>query len=214
MYLKDLKPTTEVIIDVVRGEEMISLASKVQDILDNGVVVYVPSTYNGDLFTFEKGDILFLRAVVKPSILQWSCDEWEIKKQGGLSLLYLISHSKGKSCNRREAYRVSMGIRTKSKLNEDDVFDVDLIDMSTLGVGFETYKDLNVGDILMFALSDDNQVLSLAVKIVRKKPVQDGSRKYHYGAIIIDNVNGDKLEKFVWKQQLEEIRRLKKVRKK
>lgn len=207
MLLSDNKVSSEVIIDVERDDTRITLTSKVQDQIQHGVSVYAP-VVNGSLFSFHSKDQVFVRALINGKLLRWKCFSWKVRNKKGIWVLELLAKDKGASYNRREAFRVPLGVDVSFKGDEVGVVSVTLRDISAIGVGFDTTKELPLGEILAFNLTDDYGDIPVVIKVVRHEPPTENEKMHKYGAVIVNNDNSPRLTQFVSKKQIEYIRRI------
>lgn len=209
VLLQDLKVGSMVLLDVERGKDRFFLSSKIQDTIDDGVVVYAP-VEEGEMFSFKLGDELYVRTDQKHGLLRWRCNSFKVKPLNGLWLLSLTAKDKGVSYNRRDAFRVNVGINTKFRADTSELFDMVINDVSYTGVGFSTNKRMELGEVLGFSLSDDTGGIPLTVKVVRSDTSNvgengDDSMWYEYGAEILGMENS-RLSRYVTTRQREELR--------
>lgn len=203
MYLSDLKTGTTVIIDIERKGERFSLTTKVHDNIVDGVLLFAP-TSEGAVFSFKSKDVLYLRANTDGKLLRWKAESFKVIPLKGNWYLTFITSKKGQSYNRREAYRVSVGVNSKLKADTSELLDITILDISEVGVGFTSKKELPIDSIVAFSLSSDVGDIPMTVRIVRSA-YKEGETLYAYGARILSKDNS-RLVKYVTKRQQEELR--------
>jgi hypothetical protein len=203
MKITDIKIGTSVFIDIKRGEESFSLKTMVQDIISNGLVVYAPSK-DDTLFLFEPSDVVGLSLSEDAKLIRWDSSSYNSLYLEGVPYLTITSSKDGLSLNRREGFRVNINQKLKFSLDTSELFDMELLDVSLMGVGFRTTKEIAIGSTVFFTLQTEFGSVPLVVKVVRPLP-SNSKTLLAYGAAIIGDENA-KLSKFVTTKQQQQLR--------
>ena len=100
---------------------------------------------------------------------------------------------------------VSLGIITEDVSKEKEYIDVEITDVSKMGLGFKTDRQLLVGDCFDARIQIwTKEIIDAVLKVVRCSENEDKEGEYHYGCIFVGMTDTDALKIQIYQMFSEE----------
>lgn len=201
MNLSDLAPGSIVFIEVKKKDSDFTFPASIQKSDANGVSVVL--TVNDSDFELEDTDELYVRLSQKGISVRWYVESWKYVKVRDTLVILLSKLGQMENLNQRGAFRLPFGKPLTIEWNYvvDSVFTKDI---SFLGIGFESDKEMYKGDLVKVYFNHNGTNHFLLAEIVRKVALKKDD--FEYGASFLGEENEDWMD-YVLKQQQEMLRR-------
>lgn len=210
MFLQELEVESKVTILVRIGSQTLAFDTKIEDVLEDGVLTE-PIYRNDKLVGFKtKGLIITLQICNKSDEKVYeftNADILNVKTKDGNVHHKISCKSEGRQINRRTAVRVWLGLEGVAQLGiNKTAYSVIVKDISVSGVSFIAHKNMNVGAGTMahitFHDKDAKVKFSLGSIIVRVADMEDG--RVLYGCRL--NQESPAIAKYVADKQREKLK--------
>lgn len=210
MFLHEIDVESKVTILVRIGSQTLPFDTKVEDVLDDGILTE-PIYRNDKLVGFKtKGLIITLQIfnISDEKVYEFTNVEiLNVKTKDDKIHHKMVCKNPGKQINRRTAVRVWLGIDGVAQIGIHRVaYEVIVKDISVSGISFILHKDLKLkqGTIVHITFNDtDARVkFSLGAIIVRQAPLEDG--RMLYGCRL--NQESPSISKYVNDKQREKLK--------
>lgn len=190
MLVSEIESNKSVTIEVIQQSNKITFESKSVEVLDNALLI--ESIKHNNQVVNMKGDNISISVTVNIEPLPVKFSDVDID-----TVLYhdevfhlVKSQFPGKQVNRRENYRVYIGIDGCAQIDGQDMNqDVIVKDVSIGGFAFITDVDIDVeGATVHLYYMDDGTKIVLNGQIVRKEQMDE--KRYLYGCELLNVPNG------------------------
>lgn len=205
LYINDIPQGTNIDLEIKFKNHSMSFRSEVA-IVKNDYLLVSPITVNEQTIGFDDDCLMRLIVNINDKIFMW--DDLTIKLVKYDNDIYhkIDLFGEGKPYNRRDAYRIYIGEDMPVYINTVSgplALSVLVKDLSETGVAFITKEELETDRTIRLKLKDNNYIISLSGKILRREflPHLDS---FLYGCKFIEK--NQKLGNFIAKKQGEQLR--------
>lgn len=210
MFLRELEVESKVTILVRIGSQTLAFDTKVEEVLDEGILAE-PIYRNDKLVGFKTKGLIITLQICNASdqkVYEYTNAEiLNVKTKDGKVHHKIECKNPGRQINRRTAVRVWLGMEGVAQLGINrTAYNVIVKDISVSGISFISHKNMNVGAGTMahitFHDADAKVKFSLGSIIVRVADMEDG--RVLYGCRL--NQESPAIAKYVADKQREKLK--------
>ncbi|NLJ95835.1 MAG: PilZ domain-containing protein [Clostridiales bacterium] len=206
MYINDIPQGANIDLEVKLKNHSMSFRSRVVIIIHDSLLVE-PITFNEQTIGFDDDCLLRLIVNINNKIFMWDDITIKLVKYDNGIYHKIDLSGQGKPYNRRDAYRIYIGEDMPVYINTASgpiALSVLVKDLSETGVAFITKEELETDRTIRLKLKDNNHIISLSGKILRKEFLPN-LNSFLYGCKFIEK--NQKLGNFIAKKQGEQLRK-------
>lgn len=208
MRIEEIEAGKQVSIEVIKDGNKMEFRTEVRKTVDGCILTDI-IMYNGHALKFDAGGIRLNVTYTDEGggrfYLWENCVVRNIVSNGARYHM-IVSQLDVKATNRREYYRVYVGLPGKARMgNTQELYDVMVKDLSQHGFGLVSDKDIEYARNPLAILFVDDEMLKLNIEglIVRKNEIDE--KHILYGCRF-DKENGI-VQKYINEKQREDLRR-------
>jgi c-di-GMP-binding flagellar brake protein YcgR len=201
LLIHEIPVGTHILIRVDR-EGQDKYVPSIVDEASNYMVSILAPMEGTRLVSLSRAEIIDVLVIGQNGINKWSCKLVNRDYKNAVPIVTLTSSANSISYNRRNSYRVSLLQDIDYECNKK-TYKGTLLDMSFIGIGFNSDIRHSVGEYIKFPVDLDGEILDMKAQIIRQ-PIKTETEIYKHGAITLNKENKI-IQRFITETQRKNI---------